>query len=98
MSADRVKIAVAGSLAILFGLALALRQVVPSHALTPAVATILFITGTSIGLIGIWLRDRPKGASCLNAAGLLVYVGVVVSILIDPDQLVRLAAEAGQTE
>ncbi len=98
MSADRVKIAVVAALAALLGLTLALRALVPADAVTPAVVSLLFVAAAGIALIGISLRSRLNGTSCLNAAAVLVYAGVMVSIMIDPDQLLRLVVPAGQPE
>ena len=97
-SADRGKLHVAAGLLALFAVTLALRALVPADALAPAVATVLLAAAAGVALIGILLRDRPKGASWLDAAGLLVYAGVAVSIMIDPDQLVRLVPLSDQTE
>ncbi|MFC0239619.1 hypothetical protein [Rhodopseudomonas telluris] len=98
MFADRVKIAVVAALTALLGLTLALRTLVSPEALTPAVVTVLFTVAAIVSLSGIALLGRRNGAGWLDAAGLLVYVGVAVSILIDPDQLVRLALPSGGSE
>ncbi|ABE38647.1 hypothetical protein HUU61_15920 [Rhodopseudomonas palustris] len=97
LNADRVKLSVAAGLLALLAITLALRGVVPPDALTPTVATLLMAAAGGVALIGISLRDRLRGAKWLDAAGLLVYAGVAVSILIDPDQLLRLMPLSGQT-
>ncbi|MCG6204941.1 hypothetical protein LPW26_09850 [Rhodopseudomonas sp. HC1] len=98
MSADQVKLAVVGALAALLGLTLALRTQVAPEALTPAVVTVLFAVAAVIAIAGLALYGRRNGFPWLDAAGLLVCAGVAVSILIDPDQLVRLVAPSGGSE
>ncbi|MBI5131718.1 MAG: hypothetical protein HZA66_19945 [Rhodopseudomonas palustris] len=97
-SADRGKLQVAAGLLALLAVTLGLRAVVAPDALAPAVATVLLAAAAGVALIGILLRDRPRSATWLDAAGLLVYAGVAVSIMIDPDQLVRLVPRSDQTE
>lgn len=67
-----------------------LRSLLPIDALAPVVATLLFVAGAAIaGFALLLLRDRGRSA-WLDIAGLLTFVGIAVSILIDPDQMVRL--------
>jgi hypothetical protein len=69
---------------------IALRNLLPADALAPVIATLLFVVGAATaGLALLLLRDRTRTV-WLNIAGLLTFVGIAVSILIDPDQLVRL--------
>jgi len=97
-SADRGKLHVAAGLLALLAVTLGLRAAVAPDALAPAMATVLLAAAAGVALIGILLRHRPRGVTWLDAAGLLVYAGVAVSIMIDPDQLVRLAPLSDQTE
>jgi hypothetical protein len=97
-SADRAKIPLIVGLAALLAVTLGLRSIVPADALAPAVATLLLGAAAGVAMIGIALRGRAKCATWLEAAGVLVYAGVAVSILIDPDQMVRLVLPSDQTE
>lgn len=75
---------------------IALRNLLPSDALAPVVATLLFVVGATIaGFALLLLRDRAR-ATWLDIAGLLTFVGIAVSILIDPDQMVRLLDTSNQ--
>ena len=68
---------------------IALRNLLSADALAPAIATLLFVVGAATAGLALLLRDRTRTV-WLNIAGLLTFVGIAVSILIDPDQLVRL--------
>jgi len=96
-NADRVKLCVVAGLLALLAVTLALRDVVLPDAVTPTVAALLMAAAGGVALGGILLRDRLRGAKWLDAAGLLVYADVAVSILIDPDQLLRLMPLSDQT-
>lgn len=75
---------------------LGLRTVLPTDALAPAIATLLFALGaTTAGIALLVLRNQAR-TTWLNLAGLLTFVGIAVSILIDPDQLVRLLTSSNQ--
>jgi hypothetical protein len=77
---------------------LAIRNVVPADALTPAVVTLLFAVGAvTAGFALICRRDRFR-FMWLDLAGSLAFIGVVLSVLIEPDQLVRLCALSDQPE
>ena len=75
---------------------LALRNLLPIDALAPVIATLLFAVGAATaGLALLFLRNQARTA-WLNIAGLLTFVGIAVSILIDPDQMVRLLTSSNQ--
>jgi hypothetical protein len=75
---------------------LGLRTVLPTDALAPAIATLLFALGaTTAGFALLLLRNQAR-TTWLNIAGLLTFVGIAVSILIDQDQLVRLFTSSNQ--
>jgi len=75
---------------------IALRNLVPADALAPVIATLLFAVGAATaGVALILLRDRAR-TMWLNCAGLLTFIGIVVSVLIEPDQLVRLLHYSNQ--
>ena len=75
---------------------IALRNLLPIDALAPVITTLLFAVGAAIaGLALLLLRDRAR-TTWLNIAGLLTFVGIAVSVLIDPDQIVRLLHSSNQ--
>ncbi|MDO9058086.1 MAG: hypothetical protein Q7U92_03575, partial [Bradyrhizobium sp.] len=77
---------------------LGLRTILPTEALAPAIATSLFALGaTTAGFALLWRRDQAR-ATWLDFAGLLTFVGVAISILIEPDQMVRLFADSDQPD
>ena len=73
----------------------ALRNLLPTDALAPVIATLLFVVGAATAGFALLLRD-PSRTVWLNVAGLLTFVGIAVSILIDPDQIVRLLNSSNQ--
>lgn len=77
---------------------LGIRNVVPADALTPAVVTLLFAVGAvTAGFALICRRDRFR-FMWLDLAGSLTFIGAVLSVLIEPDQFVRLCALSDQPE
>jgi 4-amino-4-deoxy-L-arabinose transferase-like glycosyltransferase len=96
-SADRTRELLAAMLLGALITTLGLRSVLPTDALAPAIATLLFALGaTTAGIALLLLRNQAR-TTWLNVAGLLTFVGIAVSILIDPDQLVRLLTSSNQT-
>ena len=51
--------------------------------------------GAATAGFALLLRDQSRTV-WLNVAGLLTFVGIAVSILIDPDQIVRLLHSSNQ--
>ena len=74
---------------------IALRNLLPIDALAPVMATLLFVVGAATAGVALLLRD-PARTVWLNIAGLLTLIGIAVSILIDPDQIVRLLHSSNQ--
>ena len=67
------------------------------EALAPAIVTLLFAGGAvTAGLALLSHRDRLR-IMWFDLAGSLTFIGVVVSVLIEPDQLVRLCSASGST-
>lgn len=62
----------------------------PADALTPALATVLFTLGAAAAGVALLCRRNAARAMWFDIAGVLTFVGVAVSILIEPDQMVRL--------
>lgn len=81
-----------GTLIATFGM----RNVLPADALAPVVTTLLFtLAAATVGFALVCRRDQARTTG-LDIAGVLTFVGVVVSILIEPDQMVRLFAVPDQ--
>jgi hypothetical protein len=78
--------------------ALAIRHWVPADALAPATVTLLFV-GSAATAAAAWLcRGRRFRAMWFDLAGSLTFIGVVISVLIEPDQMVRLFTLSDQPE
>ena len=75
-----------------------IRNVVPAEALAPAVVTLLFAIGAvTAGGALICRRDRFR-IMWFDLAGSLTFIGVVISVLIEPDQMVSLFTPSDQPE
>ena len=77
---------------------LGIRNVVPADALAPAIVTLLFVAAAmTAGFALICRRDQFR-FMWFDLAGSLTFIGVVLSVLIEPDQMVRLFALSDQPE
>ena len=95
---DRAKELFAGILLAALIATLGMRNVLPADALAPAIATLLFALGAATaGFALLCRRDRLR-IMWFDIAGGLTFVGVAVSILIEPDQMVRLFALSDQPD
>jgi len=94
----RAKELFAAILLVALTLALALRATLSLDALAPAVATLMFVIAA--GSAGIAMQCRREGfrATWLDVAGVLTFVGVAITLLIEPDQLVRLVTSSEQPD
>ena len=79
-------------------LALAIRNVVPADALAPAIVTLLFAVGAATAGLALLCRTGPFRMAWFEIAGSLTFIGVVLSVLIEPDQLIRLCGASDQSE
>ncbi len=94
----RGKDLMAGILVAALVASLGLRNIVPVDALAPAIVTLLFATGAiTAGLALLCRRDRFR-AMWFDLAGGLTFIAVVLSVLIEPDQMTRLFALSDQPE
>ncbi|MDB5581083.1 MAG: hypothetical protein JWR80_6259 [Bradyrhizobium sp.] len=87
--------------AILLGALIAtvgLRSVLPIDALAPAIATLLFALGATTAGVALLCRRRQARSVWLDIAGVVTFVGITVSILIEPDQMVRLVTHSNQPD
>ena len=77
---------------------LGIRQLVPAEALAPAIVTFLFAgSAVTAGLALLCRRDRSR-IMWLDLAGSLTFVGIVISVFIEPDHLARLFSASDQPE
>ena len=75
-----------GALIATFGIEL----VLPTDALTPAIATLLFTLGAATAGVALLCRRNQARVDVVRYRRGPDFVGVAVSILIEPDQMVRL--------
>jgi hypothetical protein len=88
----------AGILLAVLLVALAVRNLVPADALAPAIVTLLFAAGAAMAAAA-WLCHAGRfRIMWLDLAGGLTFLGIVISVLIEPDQMVRLFALPDQHE
>lgn len=78
--------------------AVGMRNVLPIDALAPAIATLLFALGAATAGLALLCRRNEARSVWLDIAGVLTFVGVTVSILIEPDQMVRLVTLSDQPD
>ena len=77
---------------------LGIRNMVPADALAPAIVTLLFvIAAMTAGFALICRRDRFR-IMWFDLAGSLTFIGIILSVLIEPDQMVRLFPLSDQPE
>ena len=96
--AARGKELFAGILLVALLATVGIRNVVPMDALAPAIVTLLFaVAALTAGLALLCRRDRFR-IMWFDLAGSLTFIGVVLSVLIEPDQMVRLFALPDQPE
>jgi hypothetical protein len=87
--------------AILLGALIAtlgMSYVLPGDALTPAIATLLFTLGAATAGVALLSRRNQARAMWFDIAGLLTFVGIAVSVLIEPDQMIRLIILSDQPD
>ena len=88
----------AGILLVALIATVGIRNVVPADALAPAIVTLLFgVAAVTAGLALLCRRDRFR-IMWFDLAGSLTFIGVVLSVLIEPDQMVRLFTLSDQPE
>jgi uncharacterized membrane protein HdeD (DUF308 family) len=97
-STHRAKELFAGILLGVLIAALGIRSVLPTDALVPAVVTLLFTLGAATAGFALLCRRNQARTMWFDIAGILTFVGVAVSILIEPDQMVRLLMLSDQPD
>lgn len=94
----RIKELFAAVLLVSLTAALALRAILSADALVPAVATLLFTTAAATAGIALLCRHDGLRPTWLDVAGVLAFVGIGITILIEPDQMVRLVSLSEQPD
>jgi uncharacterized membrane protein HdeD (DUF308 family) len=97
-STDRTEELLAGILIGSLIATLGMRNVLPTDALAPAIATLLFTLGAATAGLALLCRRNQARTNWLDVAGVLTFVGVAVSILIEPNQMVRLFTLSDQPD
>ena len=88
----------AGVLLVALIATVGIRNVVPADVLAPAIVTLLFVVAAmTAGFALLCRRDRFR-IMWFDLAGSLTFIGVVLSVLIEPDQMVRLFTLSNQPE
>ncbi len=77
---------------------LAIRTLVPAEALAPVAVTLLFATAAATAAAAWFCQTRRYRTLWLDLAGGLTFIGVAVSALIEPDQMVGLFNLSNQPE
>ena len=77
---------------------LAIQQLVPKDAVVPALVTLLFAVSAPIAGFALLCHRNSLRLMWFDLAGGLAFIGVVVSVFIEPEQLVRLFVASGQPE
>jgi len=77
---------------------LAIRNLVPAEALAAAIVTLLFAVGAAAAAAAWHCRARRFRIMWLDLAGSLTFIGIAISVLIQPDQMVGLLTLSDQPE
>ena len=88
----------AGILLVALIAAVGIRNVVPADALAPAIVTLLFAVAAVTAGFALLCRGDRFRIMWFDLAGSLTFIGVVLSVLIEPDQMVRLFTLSDQPE
>jgi hypothetical protein len=76
-------------LAVLLG-TVAIRNLVPADAVAPAIVTLLFTVGAATAGAAWLCASRRFRIMWLDLAGSLTFIGIAISVLIEPDQIAGL--------
>src|SRR5262245_1622097 len=94
----RVKELMTGILLAALVAGLGLRHLVSPELLAPAVVTMLFAGGAVTAGFALLCRRDQFRAMWFDLAGSLTFIGVVISVLIEPDQIAGLGGVSHQSE
>ena len=96
---DRFKLLFAAALVATLAIALLVRRLVSADALLPLMATMLFTVAVlTTGIAIFYRRNSDARITWMDIAGIFAAIGVAVSILIEPHQMIRLVAAPDQAE
>jgi hypothetical protein len=67
-------------------------RAVPAAMVVPAIAALLYLLAAAAALIGWWTHENRKAGHVTywDVAGALTFIGIGLSALVDPEQMVRL--------
>ncbi len=88
----------AGVLLLTLTTALALRALLSLDALAPVLATLLFAAAAVVAAIAMLCRRDGARHTCFDVAGVLTFIGVAITLLIEADQMIRLVSISEQPE
>ena len=97
-TATHVKELMAGTLLTALIAGLALRHLVSPELLAPAVVTMLFAGGAVTAGFALLCRRDHFRTMWFDFAGSLTFIGVVISVLIEPDQIASIGGISHQPE
>ena len=97
-SRTRELLAGAGILSAALIATLTIRQLLPAEAVAPAVVTLLFGASALAAGLAMSCRRESLRALCFELAGGLTFVGIGISLLIEPDQLASLVGASSKPE
>jgi hypothetical protein len=94
----RTKELFAAVLLVMLVVALALRAILSLDALAPAVATLAFAMAATTAGIAMLCHRSGLRPTWFDIAGVLTFVGIGITIFIDPDQMVRIVSLSEQPD
>src|SRR6478609_12247754 len=74
----------------------AIRNLMPADALAPAIVTLMFVFGAAAAGAAWLCRARRFRILWLDLAGSLTFIGIAISVLIEPDQVAGLLTLSDQ--
>ena len=94
----RTKELMAGILLAALIAGLAMRHLVSAELLAPAIVTMLFAAGAATAGLALLCRRGQFRTMWFDLAGSLTFIGVVISVLIEPDQIASIGVVSHQPE
>jgi hypothetical protein len=94
----RAKELMAGILLAALIAGLGIRHLVSSELLAAAVVTMLFAGGAATAGLALLCHRGPFRTMWFDLAGSLTFIGVVISVLIEPDQIAGIGVVSHQPE
>jgi O-antigen/teichoic acid export membrane protein len=96
--AGRATQLVAAVMLVALTVALVLRATLAPEMLAPAVATSMFGIAAATAGIAMMCRQQRYRHTWYDIAGMLTFIGIAITLLIEPDQIVRLVINAEQVD